>query len=80
MMCTKTKYADFFVWCPRVDDGIFHVERIKKNKVVCETILRDSYKFFVESIIPELSGEYYTSRQVLLDKYISHFFCVFREL
>lgn len=65
MMCTGAKYADFFVWSPTADsdspDSVYHLERISKDPQVCELIIRKSYKFFLESILPELMGRYYTN-------------------
>ena len=60
MLCTDTKFADFFIWSPRVEEGIFHIERISRSAVVCETIIRRSCSFFFQSIIPELLGKYYS--------------------
>ena len=68
MLCTKTKYADFFVWSPRIHEGIYHLERVPRNVNICEVIIRKSYTFFVESIIPELLGMYYTTRKGVVDK------------
>ena len=68
MICTKTRYADFFVWSPRVDEGVYHFERIARNINVCEVIIRRSYKFFFESIIPGLLGAYYTTKKNAADK------------
>jgi len=62
MLCTNTKFADFFVWSPRVDDGVYHLERVRRNATVCETIIRGSLKFFFESVIPELFGRYYSNK------------------
>jgi len=62
LMCMKLKYGDFFVWSPRVQEGVYHLERMSLKVNVCETILQGSYTFFLESVIPELSGMYYTSR------------------
>lgn len=39
------------------------MERISKDIKVCETIIRSSYAFFSQSVLPELLGRYYTTQE-----------------
>ena len=60
MLCRETKFADFFVWSPRVEEGVYHKERIlhmwDNYQTVIFFFLSINYSWVIREILHNQRG------------------------